>query len=63
MQWLIFWKDNARLGSVRFTPERLAYMRERFCLSLIKRDDTGTEHWEVLAPKRKRKNRVACWTS
>lgn len=53
-KWLVLWKDNGRIGSVELTPENLAYLKQRFCMDLIQRDATGTEHWNVLGQKGKR---------
>lgn len=40
-----------RIGSVEFTPENSAAIREQFVVTLIQRDASGTIHWEVLAAK------------
>lgn len=51
MTWIVLWKNNMRIGSVEFTPENSAAIREQFVVTLIQRDASGTIHWEVLAAK------------
>lgn len=50
--WLVIWKDGGRIGSVPLTLANLKHFNERFCMNLIQRDASGTEHWSVLGVKK-----------
>ena len=52
--WLVFYVRNQRIGSLPLTKENLEGMKADFCMSLIHRDATGTEHWNIIAPYHKR---------
>jgi hypothetical protein len=47
--YLVFYTQNARIGSVPNTPANQAAARKIMVLSLIQRDITGTEHYNVLS--------------
>jgi hypothetical protein len=51
----IIWQRGARVGSVR--QAELPVLRESFSLSLIQRDVSGCEHWNVLGKLPKGKGR------
>lgn len=53
MKWLVIWAKNARMGSVELNETNLNTLQAGFVMSLIQRDSTGTEHWEVVAVRRK----------
>ena len=53
--YIVLWKRNARLASVELTNDNYNYLAERFYLSLIQKDITGTLHFEVLGIKAKRR--------
>ena len=46
-QWLVFWKNNARIGSLEKTEANLRQMKSICDLQLIQEDATGTVHYEV----------------
>jgi hypothetical protein len=50
-QFIVLWKDGGRIGSVDKTKENWKYLDKRFCMGLIQKDVTGTEHWNVFGVK------------
>ena len=51
MSYIVLWKGNSKLGSLPYELDTLDTLNAKFCLSLIQRDITGTEHYEVLAKR------------
>ena len=49
--YIVLWKDNSKLGSLPYELDTLDTLNAKFYLSLIQRDITGTEHYEVLAKR------------
>jgi hypothetical protein len=49
-KWLVLYAKNARIGSLPLTDQNLGGMKALFCMSLVQRDITGTEHWNILSP-------------
>ena len=46
-KWMVFWKNNERIGSLELTEANKRQMASICHLTLIQRDITGTEHYEV----------------
>ena len=46
-QWIVFWHNNLRLGSVELNESNLNESKKLMYMHLIQRDMTGTEHYEV----------------
>lgn len=46
-KWMVFWKNNQRIGSLELTEMNKRQMKSICNLTLIQRDITGTEHYEV----------------
>jgi hypothetical protein len=55
-QWLVLWARGGRVGSVELTEENKQRINQEFCTSLIQRDASGTEHWNIIAPLKRRKS-------
>jgi len=49
--YIVLWKGNSKLGSLPYELDTLDTLNAKFYLSLIQRDITGTEHYEVLAKR------------
>lgn len=46
-KWMVFWKNNARIGSLELNEMNKRQMESICILTLIQKDITGTEHYEV----------------
>lgn len=46
-KWLVFWKNNGRIGSLPKTDANLRQMKSICNLTLIQEDISGTVHYEV----------------
>ena len=51
-QWIIFWINNHRIGSLELTDETRNEAKSMFNMNLIQKDITGTEHYEVYGMKK-----------
>ena len=50
--YLVVWHNNRRIGSVVLSAESRKYFVNLFSMSLIQRDATKTEHYEVLSVRK-----------
>jgi len=51
-QYYVFWADGKRLASTNkkyVTEEEFSEFKKEFCIELIQKDITGTEHYNVIA--------------
>ena len=47
---IVLWRNGGRYGSVERTRSNMHALSRELTLQLIQRDNTGTEHYEVIAP-------------
>jgi hypothetical protein len=48
-KYIVFWRNNGRLGAVDLTEDNLHKAHKLMRLSLLMRDLLGNEHYEVWA--------------
>ena len=56
-KWLVLWVRGGRIGSAPLTEENKAKVRSQFHTSIIQIDASGTEHWDMIGPKKKQKQK------
>lgn len=54
MKFIVLWHNRGRIGSLEHTSANIKALKDKYHLMLLQRDYTGTEHYEVSGPRRKR---------